>query len=104
MIDLNELAMQSYEIAQQRFSNIGDLYCLKHCATEVVEAALALDEVATSNDVNLKNLKNKRIEEYVLELADIITCVLTICGKNGFNIETALYDCRDKNRNRIITG
>lgn len=98
MIDLNELAIHSYEVAQKRFSNNADLACLKHCATEVVEASFALDEVCTCNDVNCKK---ERFKEYVLELSDIIMCVLTICGKNNIDIEQALLACYNKNKDKV---
>ncbi|WP_407453939.1 hypothetical protein [Methanobrevibacter sp.] len=76
MIDLNELAVKSYKIALKRFDNNTDLACLKHCATEVVEASFALNEVCNCNDVKSKK---ERFKEYVLELSDIITCADNMC-------------------------
>lgn len=112
MLDLNEIAKKSYEIAERRYRNgafgtsqnsVQNL--LKHCAGEVVEAMSAYSDWqedvkfgavsmgVTDPDWNRCTPK----EAYISELADIICCVLIIAGKQDIDIEKALLDCYAKN-------
>ncbi len=105
MLDLNELAKQSQEIAKKRAEHGLDADttgCLKHCAGEVIEALDAFDEWQT--DLKLGNdypdwyVDYKK--EYAGELADIIICALIAAANSNIDIEQALKDCIEKNRKR----
>ena len=111
MIDLNGLCKVALANAEQRQKNGGHIKSdtrsmLKHCATEVVEAAEAnldlmmyksqVDSSWTDRDAD--NWLEKPRERFASELADIICCVLIIAGKEGIDIETAVNECVEKNR------
>lgn len=87
MIDLNGMAVQSAEIAERRGQGTDVMKTLKHCAGEVIEAAEAYAKAS--------------LDSFASELADVVMCVLTICGSNGVQIETVLEDCIKKNQARI---
>lgn len=102
MIDLNKLAEQAFTVAQQRESNGSNIKTdtvsmLKHCASEVIEAA----EAYTRSQWQLnKNEEEIELEHFSLELADIITCCLIVAGKENIDIEVALNRVMEKNRLR----
>lgn len=111
MIDLNKLCEVSLANATQRMNNGAHIdtetrKMLKHCATEVVEAADAWARVVeTGNGLNpgvlLKmELLTQSKKHFASELADIICCVLIIAGKEGIDIEDAITKCIEKNRLR----
>ena len=81
------MAVQSAEIAERRGQGTDVMKTLKHCAGEVIEAAEAYAKAS--------------LDAFASELADVVMCILTICGSNGVQIETALKDCIGKNRARI---
>ena len=93
MIDLNDLSKKAYEIACERgqYKNDGRdvIRGLKHCAGEVVEAV----EAYTSIDCSDK--------DYAYELADIMMCVLSLCGYMKMDAELMLSCCLYKNKKRI---
>lgn len=97
MIDLNKLCEVSLESAEKRqangaFSNTDTREILKHCATEVVEAAEEYAKFCFSAYGSK--------EHFASELADIICCVLIIAGKEKIDIEEAINGCVEKNRKR----
>lgn len=91
MLDLNRMARISAEIADKRGQSTDELDALKHCAGEVVEAMEAFSDI-------IYKLDDKRFKD---ELADIIMCVLTICGELSFDVEQMLTDCFRKNLKRV---
>lgn len=106
MIDLNEFARKALDIAEIRQKN-GALIktdarsILKHCATEVVEAAESGLELAMykSQWDDEEWLKKPR-QRFASELADIICCALIAAAKEGIDIEEALKEVQEKNRKR----
>lgn len=91
MLDLNRMARISAEIADKRGLSTDALDALKHCAGEVVEAMEAFSDISYKLD-------DKRFRG---ELADIIMCVLSVCGAGGFDVEQMLTDCLSKNLKRV---
>jgi NTP pyrophosphatase (non-canonical NTP hydrolase) len=92
MMDLNYLCKMSYENAKKRAEHeptikVNVMSTLKHCAGEVVEATEAYTRFLPK-------------EAFADELADIICCVLTICGQTDIDIELALTKCMEKNFKR----
>ena len=125
MLDLNELCKMAYENTCKRAEHepgikMGTMEALKHCAGEVIEATEAYinyREIKNlADDLTAKDLDEKWegqeepdvCEEYYQEcrarfcseLADIICCVLTICGYANIDIELALTKCMEKNFKR----
>ena len=101
MLDLNYLCKMSYENAKRRAEHepdikIGTMETLKHCAGEVVEATEAY--------IRFNHMTIVTKEAFADELADIVCCVLTICGKENIDIEYALTMCMEKNANRAERG
>ncbi len=96
MLDLNELAKQSQEIAKQRAKHglgADTVSCLKHCAGEVIESLDAYKEY--------KNLSScVHVSSYSSELADIIVCALIAAANDNIDIEKSLKVCVEKNRKR----
>jgi len=91
VLDLNRMARISAEIADKRGQGTDELGALKHCAGEVVEAMEAFSDIPHKFD-------DKRFKG---ELADIIMCVFTVCGANGYDVEQMLTDCLSKNLKRV---
>lgn len=92
MLDLNELCKMAYENAKKRARHeptirVDVMHTLKHCAGEVVEATEAYTRIMPK-------------EVFADELADIVCCVLTICGHLDIDIELALTKCMEKNFKR----
>ena len=110
MIDLNGLCAATLANAELRQKNGGHIKSdtrsmLKHCATEVVEAAEAYLELEMyksqwDDDAWLDIPADKPRMAFASELADIICCVLIIAGKEGIDIEQAITACVEKNRKR----
>lgn len=125
MMDLNYLCKMSYENAKKRAEHeptirIDVMNTLKHCAGEVVEATeayVSYREIKNlADDLTAKDLDEKWegqeepdvCEDYYQkcktsfcsELADIVCCVLTICGQENIDIELALTKCMEKNFRR----
>lgn len=97
MLDLNYLCNMAYENARKRAEHeptirIDVRNTLKHCAGEVTEATEAYVRF------HLKEDETK--EDFADELADIVCCVLTICGQLNIDIELALTKCMEKNFRR----
>ena len=110
MLDLNELCKMAYENTCKRAEHesdikMGTMKALKHCAGEVVEATEAYSGISTAHSVSEagKNYTQKK-DDFANELADIICCVLTICGNEGIDIEYAMTMCMEKNANRAERG
>lgn len=100
---LNKLAKDMFEVAEKRSENAkyiktDELSMLKHCATEVVEATDALIKFENTSCINpeLDDCWN----DFENELADIIACVLIICGGNQVDISKRLKECYEKNKAR----
>lgn len=112
MIDLNELAINAYDTARKREENGANIKTdtrsmLKHCATEVVEAMEAyhywqneIPKEIDDMDLSIDDMVSKHRADFEGELADIIACVLIICGKEHIDIEQALEQCVKKNKDR----
>ena len=98
-MNLQEASERAYEIAQKRGLNENTFQTLKHCAGEVLEANEAY------NNWSLLDTPN---EDYKIafedELADVIICILSICGQEHINIEQALCRCFLKNEKRALGG
>ena len=81
-MNLNEASAKAYEIAVKRNQYKGDgkdtIRALKYCAGEVVEATEALAKESLS------------LNDFSDELADIVICVLSVCGYNLIDIEGAI--------------
>ncbi len=124
MVDLNKLSKVTLANADLRNRNGGHIKTdtrsmLKHTATEVVEATeaatwyLGMKNIGDFSETDLE-LRWSGFEEpdaaeetfqtykkqFSSELADIICCVLIIAGKEGIDIERAVWDCIEKNRRR----
>lgn len=106
MLDLNYLCKMSYENAKKRAESeptikVGVLDTLKHCAGEVVEATEAYSSIATAYSITeAGKIYAQKRDDFADELADIICCVLTICGHENIDIELALTKCMEKNYKR----
>ena len=93
-MDLIKASVKAYEIAQKRGLKENTFETLKHCAGEVLEANEAYNDwTFLESERNLK-------EQFENELADVIMCILSICGKQGINIEKALERVFEKNEKR----
>ena len=98
MIDLNELARESQEIAKKRAEHglkSDTLTCLKHCAGEVVEANKAYNDWTF-----LDTPKDDMKKAYAEELADVIICILIAAANDNLDIEMAISEKVMKNRLR----
>lgn len=82
-MNLNKLCLEALEIAQARGIKETTFETLKHCAGEVLEANEAYNDWSYIQKDELK-------EEFENELADIIICVLSICGAENIDIEKAI--------------
>ena len=110
MLDLNELAKQSQEIAKKRAKHglgADTTTCLKHCSGEVCEALQAFNDwqvdlrfANVSMGVTDPDWQHDYKKEYAGELADIIVCALIAAANSNVDIEKALTDCVEKNRKR----
>lgn len=124
---LNEISKISYENAKKReangaFGKVDDFTfsMLKHCATEVVEAAGSYEAYKNIKDVannsinvllklgyesDLQNAARKKIVDgyksnFAGELADIICCVAIIAEEEGIDLDEAVSSCLEKNSRR----
>ena len=98
MLNLNYLCKMAYENAKKRAEyeptiRIDVRNTLKHCAGEIVEAT---DAYIYYN--GNKNGTTKAV--FADELADIVCCVLNICGHEDIDLELALTKCMEKNYRR----
>lgn len=106
MIDLNELSKMAYENTCKRAEHepeikTGTMEALKHCAGEVVEATEAYSSISIVHSVSeAGKIYTQKKDDFASELADIICCVLTICGRENIDIEFALTKCMEKNFKR----
>lgn len=94
MIDLNKTAKNCLKIHDRRIKNGAGCPkdILQHCAMEVVEAVEIRGHLT---------LSDKRVlNDYSLELADIITCALIAAAQVDIDIETALLRVQEKNARR----
>jgi NTP pyrophosphatase (non-canonical NTP hydrolase) len=74
---------------------------LKHCAGEVVEATEAYSSISSTDNIReAGRIWVEKQNNFADELADIICCVLTICGHENIDIELALTKCMEKNFKR----
>ena len=97
MMNLNDLAKQSYILAKKRGLSIDVISTLKHCAGEVVEACEAQTRLAGAQDWGTSE---KHRVALGLELADIIICALTASARAGINIEEYVGKAMLKNAHR----
>lgn len=97
-MNLKEASKKAFEIAKKRgqykFDGNDVLKGLKHCAGEVLEANEAYNNWTFLGDDEEK-------ENYENELADIIICVLSICGGENIDIEKAIARKMKINEGRI---
>lgn len=102
-MNLNETAQSVYETAEKRgqYKNDGNdvLRALKHCAGEVIEACEQYNDWTY-----LDTSENYYKEKFAYELADIILCVLSICGHESINIENAVKEKMQINEQRAQGG
>lgn len=107
-LSLNEIAKLSYENAKKREANGGHISAetrsmLKHCATEVIEAAEAYSEWTDvdcgAEGVNFPTQTEAK-RAFAMELADIICCCTIIAGRENIDLDKAVADCLGKNRKR----
>lgn len=99
MIDLNNLCKVTLENAKKRQENGAHIKTdtksmLKHCATEVLEAMEAFTILQNFDCTSVD------AQHFEMELADVICCILIICGIEYINIEGAIMECIEKNRKR----
>lgn len=110
-MNLNEFANECLEISKRRtdLEESSVLDYLKHCSGEVLEAADAynyfrneMPKVISDMDLSIDDMVDKLKHEFSLELADIIICVLLVCAKEGIDVEQALKDAMEKNKERVL--
>lgn len=91
MPDLNDWAKTSHDVAKSKGW---------HDPSPALPIQLmnVVGEVAEANEA----LRNRDPENFQEELADTIIRVLDICGSQGIDIEKAVADKTEKNRNRPI--
>lgn len=101
-MNLNKASEKAFEIAQKRnqykFDDRDVARGLKHCAGEVIEACEAHNNwtfLGTVLDTDLK-------QAFEDELADVIMCILSICGFEHIDIEKAMKRCFEKNEKRMV--
>ena len=101
MIDLNNMAREALETAKKR-ERKGQLKSdtmsiLKHCAGEVVEAAMSYTMCLESQgECEYESLQR----DFAYELADVITCALIAAAEEDVDIEAALLRVQEKNARR----
>lgn len=106
MIDLNKLSKESYIVAKKRELNgakikADTISMLKHCATEVIEAAEAfLNYKEALNFIDDSVIVDECQQDFENEIADIIVCCLIISGYSMIDIEKAVNRVMEKNRLR----
>lgn len=92
-MDLNKLCNEAVDTSVKRgqFQCDGNdvLRALKHCAGEVIEATEANAKMQYFPQLN-KNEQEIVKTDFENELADIIICVLSICGMENIDIEKAI--------------
>lgn len=91
-MDLKKASEKAYEIAQKRGLNEDTIQALKHCAGEVLEAVESYTKYVYSS--------REKNDSFPDELADVIMCILSICGAENIDIEQALCRCFFKNEKR----
>ena len=104
-INLTNFCSMSYKNALRRFSETeckDVLNMLKHCNGEVVESMDAYKELEKISVTQIEYEQKKKA--FAMELADIITCVLTLSYANNIDIEQALIDVYYKNATREDLG
>ena len=94
-MDLKSASERAFENAQNRGIKETTFEALKHCAGEVIEA-----NEAYNNWSLLDTPKDDLKEKFADELADVIMCILSICGAEHIDIEQALCRCFFKNEKR----
>lgn len=97
MLNLNDMAEQSYMLAKQRELSTDVISTLKHCAGEVVEACEAYAKLQQTSSPNMADTYRT---EFALELADVIICALTASARAGINIEDYITVAMQKNAQR----
>ncbi len=107
MINLNNFAHQAFLTACERQSNGAKLSTetmpmLKHCSTEVLEAAEAYCFwKSRAEDKRLTDdLKQCAKKSFSYELADVICCILIIADRENIDIEMSLSGVMAKNKRR----
>lgn len=118
---LNILAKQMYDIAlvlnKNEGTEVDTIGLLKQCAGEVVEATeqavkfLRLTYVTnggTDFSIGLprktEELYKKYKQSLSSELADIVACALIVAGKEELDIQRAVTECLNKNREHAERG
>ena len=91
-MDLKKASKQAYEIAIKRGIHEDTIQALKHCAGEVIEAAESYTKYVYS--------PREEKDTFPEEIADIVTCILSICGAENIDLEKAIKDVFEKNRRR----
>jgi NTP pyrophosphatase (non-canonical NTP hydrolase) len=100
-MNLKRLGAETLEILKMREQNGGkvsssSIACLKHAATEVVEATEAYTkwQRSLSNDC----LKS----DFASELADVFICILNVAEQENIDLTKAIYATVQKNRYRAM--
>jgi hypothetical protein len=101
MIDLNKLMNDNYNNAKARGYNVDDLQAdLKAAAGELIEATSACEDYRRDL-FSCRDDHNRKERLFMLEVADVIMCMLTVAHVMGWDAEEILRICMDKNRIKI---
>lgn len=117
MLDINEFAEKSYQIALQRKANGANVFTtpsmvLKHCASEVVEATEAYFDLekkrallernpVVDGDIVWRSLQTE-VTNLEDELADIVCCACIVSAELNLDMAKALKRCQRKNQARAM--
>lgn len=97
---------RAFEFARGRGLSTDTLEALKHCAGEVLEAVEAYARYKGTHErfygsrVDFVRELERQRQAFAGELADVVMCVYSVCGKEGIDIEGALEKCFLKNEAR----
>ena len=101
MIDLNRLMEENYQNAKARGYDVNNILAdLKDAAGELIEATSACEEYR--HDLfSCRNDHDRKERLFMLEVADVIMCMLTVAHVMGWDAEEMMRICMDKNRMKI---
>lgn len=102
-MNLNKACTEAVKIARARQLKENTVQTLKHCAGEIVEATeayMALQSVVWA-ETSTQEMITRAGHDFAIELADVIMCILSICGAEYIDIERALDECFQKNKARV---
>lgn len=97
---------RAFEIARGRGLSPDTLEALKHCVGEVLEAVEAYARYKGTHErfygsrVDFVRELERQRQAFAGELADVVMCVYSVCGKEGIDLGKALDECFQKNEAR----